>query len=395
MYSRKKIIPSNRSRILECIYRNAPVARTEIAKITGITPATVTNTAAQLIDDGIITEIGEAAPKEMSSGRKRILLDIVPSCFYAIGAEFTREALTACICDMKGNICFEKTLSFPDGICGPVAARIIDTIEEIVKNSRLDWNRFVGIGIALPGQIDADGNPLIAGRRIWKQFRPGELYQHFPVPVAMENHVRCIALGAYLFLPNRIPDSFSLFHAGSGMFCATMLDGELFTGRHNAAGEIGHTTAREHGPLCECGKRGCLQVYSSEPHIVAAARTIYRDSPGTALRSLADRAEDISLEHVLTAYQMDDPAVKALINDALRCLSISIANIIIILNPGKIFMHGRLFSRESIWTARKEYVDRQLAVVGESYHASIESMPCSPSDGARGGCALAVSRFFL
>ena len=394
MYSRKKV-PSNRSRILECIYRNAPVARTEIAESTGITPATVTNITAQLIDDGVITEIGEAAPRELSSGRKRILVDIVPTCSYSIGVEFNKKGLVACICDMKGNICFEKMHPFTSDVPEHITARLIEIIEEIVQISGFGWDRFTGIGIALPGHISVDGNSLITDRRTWDQFRPADLYRHFPVPVAMENNIRCIALGAYLFRPDKIPDSFALFHVGRGMFCATMLDGELFTGHHYIAGEIGHTIVNENGPLCECGKRGCLQVYSSESRMVATARMLYENSFSTILRSLAARAEDISLEQVITAYYMGDPSVSALINDALRYLSISIANIIITMNPGKIFMHGQLFYHESIWKELKGHIDRQLAFVGEPYNASIEVMPYAMTDGAWGGCALAVNRFFL
>ncbi len=395
MYNKKKKMQSNRSRILECIYRNAPIARTEIAELTGITPATVTNTAAQLISEGIITEVGEAVPEEASSGRKRILVDIVPNCSYTIGVEFSEKALAACICDMKGNICFKKITPFTEDLPTNITQQVTEVIRQLVDASALDWQQFIGIGIALPGHISLDGNTLITNRRIWDQFRPSDIYHAFPVPVAMENNARCMALGAYLFSPDIIPDNFALFHVGRGMFCATMVDGELFLGRHYIAGEIGHTIVNENGPLCDCGKRGCLQVYASETRLVQTARMIYKHSPRTVLHTLADTPDDISLEKLITAYYMGDSAVSALITDALRYLSISAANIVITMNPGRIFLHGQLLSYENIRTELMDHINRQLAFIDKPYTNSVEILPYSITNGARGACALAAWRFFL
>ena len=395
MYSKKKKQPTNRRRILECIYRNAPLARTEIAEITGITPATVTNTAAQLISDGIIMEVGEAATEEVSSGRRRILVDIVPDCAYSIGVEFSEKALAACICDMKGNICSQKVVPFTDDLLPNITRQVTDIIMLLIESSKLDWKQFTGIGIALPGHLSIDGNSLITNRQIWENFRPAEISDKFPIPVAMENNARCMALGAYFFHPDTVPDSFALFHVGRGMFCATMVDGELFLGNHYIAGEIGHTIVNENGPLCECGKRGCLQVYSSESRLVRTARMLYENSPNTMLRTLAESADDITLEQLITAYYMGDSAIGALINDALRYLSISTANIVITMNPGKIFMHGQLFAHEGIRTELMDHINRQLAFIGDPYTNSVEILPYSITNGALGACALAIDRFFL
>lgn len=79
MYKGKKKKASNRSRILECIYRNAPIARTDIAEETEITPATVTMNVTTLISEGFVKELGEVSTDEGSSGRKRVLIDIIPA----------------------------------------------------------------------------------------------------------------------------------------------------------------------------------------------------------------------------------------------------------------------------------------------------------------------------
>ncbi len=396
MYNRKKRLLSNRSHILECIFRNAPIARTEIADLTDITPATVTNTVAALIGDGILREVGEARPPiETSSGRNRILLDIVPDCACSIGVEFTEKALAACICDMKGNILFHMTEPFTEDLAKTITERIVAVVRQLMETSGLDWSRITGIGIALPGHISLDESALITNRTTWISFKPEQIRESFPVPVAMENNARCMALGEYLFHPAQIPDNFSLFHAGMGMFCANIVDGELFLGHHYVAGEIGHTIVNENGPLCECGKRGCLQTYASETRMVRAARILYANASNTLLQSLAPSREDVSIETLLTAYDLGDPTASSIVHDALKYLSISISNVAITMNPEKIFLHAQMFNHQNIREELMDHINRQLLFIGDPYTNSVEVLPFAITDGARGACALTIQKFFL
>ena len=82
MYRGKKNQPSNRSRILECIFRNAPVARSEIAEMTEITPAAVTTLVAGLINENIVIESEEPLPDDSSTGRRKVPIDINPCLLY-------------------------------------------------------------------------------------------------------------------------------------------------------------------------------------------------------------------------------------------------------------------------------------------------------------------------
>ena len=100
MYKGKKQKTSNR--IIECIYRNAPISRIEIAEMTDITPSTVTANITSLILEGMVREIGEVNTSESTPGRKKILIDLVPDHAYSIGIEFTQKGLILCITNLKG-----------------------------------------------------------------------------------------------------------------------------------------------------------------------------------------------------------------------------------------------------------------------------------------------------
>ncbi len=102
----------NRSTILEYIFRNAPVARSTIARKTQITPATVTSISGNFIQEGIIQEIGaDDNTADSSPGRKRILLDIVPDRVYAMGIEFTSRHIRFSICNLRGTAVFQASFS--------------------------------------------------------------------------------------------------------------------------------------------------------------------------------------------------------------------------------------------------------------------------------------------
>ena len=395
MYKGKKKKASNRSRILECIYRNAPIARTDIAEETEITPATVTMNVTTLISEGFVRELGEVSTDEASSGRKRVLIDIIPDRAYSIGLEFTQKALVICITDLKGRIRFQRTEPFNEELAGRITDAIIGGVKDLVAESGISWDEIVGIGAAVPGHMNGSASSLITNRKTWQNFDPKRIEQELPLPIVCENNARCMALGEYLFSPQESPDSFAFFHVGMGMFCASVVDGEMFLGENYVAGEIGHTIVSEGGRRCECGTYGCLQTYASENHLIRNARLLYRNTPNTILRSLVSDDSQITIETITTAYSMGDPVIGMYIAEALKYLGITISNIAIITNPGKIFLHGQLFDNQDIQNELMDYIERQLIFVDRTYAGNVEILPYGAADGAVGASALAILRFFI
>ena len=395
MYRGKKNQPSNRTRILECIFRNAPVARSEIAEMTEITPAAVTTLVAGLIGEHIVIESEEPLPDESSTGRRKVPIDILPSAFYSIGAEFTQKALVVCLTDLKGTIIQCVSSPYSDCLAREITTRLIEGIQTVVAQSGIPWGKIVGVGIAVPGHINSDSDDLITNQKTWSHFSPKELKKHIPLPVVYENNARCMALSQYLFHPDSSPDSFAFFHVGLGMFCASVVDGDIFLGNNYMAGEIGHTIVNENGRRCECGKYGCLQTYASETWLLKNAHLVYQNAPDTLLRNLAANEDEITIETVITAYSMGDPFISRYIRDALKYLGITASNIAITMNPGKFFLHGQYLDNDMIRSELLDYIDRQLLFIGRTYTSNIEILPCHPEDGAVGASALAVRSFFI
>ena len=386
----------NRDRIIECIYRNSPISRKDISNLTEITPATVTNVIFPMIEDGIVEELGEIQSEDNIAGRKKINLSICKDYGYAIGVEFNAKALCCCATDMKGNVIIETSKPYTQDLADNITNYCIQSISDILSNPILENKRIVGIGIAVPGQMDASKRKIKSNHYQWKNFDTSTIKDKFnPIPVVAENNARSMALSQYLFNAQNTPDSFAYFHVGLGMFCSNIINGELFLGNSYVSGEIGHTIVIPDGLRCECGKHGCLQTIASEHALLKKARQLYEYNKDNLLHHLVSSVDDITIDTIATAYVMGEKAIRQYVMDALKYLSISVSNIAIIMNPEKIYLHGQIFSYPEIYAEIFDLINNQLLFVDQNYVNTVEVLNYNPNDGAVGAAALALMQFFV
>lgn len=385
----------NRSVILECIFRNAPISRIEISDLTKITPATVTANITELINEGIVYETGDTSGDNNSSGRKRILIDIVADKAFSIGVEFTQRALIVCLTDLKGTIIGSNTIPFENLSLNLITEEIISEINKILDTSKINLESIIGIGIAVPGHMNKTNTKLITNNKIWGSFNPSIIRKEFPFPVVIENNVHCMTLGQYLFDAKNTPSNFIYFHVSYGMFCSHITNGRIYYKDNFMLGEIGHTIVDISGPHCECGKHGCLQTYASESWLVKNARTLFENSSKTYLKSLVDKSSEIKIDHILTAYSMGDPFISNYISNAIKYLGVSISNLSIILGTQKIYLHGVLFDNDLFKKEILDFINQQLLFVDTEYNCNIEILKLSSTDGAVGASALSIFNFFV
>lgn len=393
MYRSKVIKNSNRDRILECIYRNPGFSRKDISDSTGITPATVTTTVAAMVGEGIVTQLGQVEEDKGTIGRSRIALDINASHACVIGLEFTAEALTVCATDLHGEILYKHSIAHTKEVGEDITGQVIRQIRKCMDSLPKENNTIAGIGIAVPGHMDKDNVRLVSNRDWWKEFDGSAVSRAFEYPVVFENNVRCMAAARYLHHPAETPSSFALFHVGYGMFCANVADDELYVGTTYGSGEIAHTIAVMDGKRCNCGKRGCLQTVATVPALLEGAEVIYENDETSLLRNFAPNSKDLTMEHIAAVYNLGEATVRRLVMQALKHLCVATLNIAVLMNPAKLFIHGKMFNDEGICRDFLEMVHEQFAFTENSYNlGSVEVLPCQPTDGAMGAAALAILR---
>ena len=386
---------SNRTRILEYIFRNAPVSRATIAEQTDITPATVTNTIAELISEQIIVDLWEVEQNDNTPGRKRVLIDLNPDYGYAIGIEFNEKHVSFCITNLKGKVIFESIFLTTYHEISNITEFIIENIEILMQKNQDIKDKLLGIGIGVPGKINNNNKELFSDSNVWKCFFPEKIKDRFHLPVVMDNNVKCMAMGMYLFEPQKSPENFSFFHLGIGMYCANVINGELFKGENYISGEIGHTIVKVDGKNCECGKNGCLNTYASERWLIKMTKILIKNKASVILDNLVKNDEEVNIEHIITAYNLGDEVIRQYILEALKYLSMTISNLSIIINPTKIFLHGRLFEEDTIFKQFQVYIERDLRFIGDNYFSNIELVRYRPINGAVGASARVIDAYFI
>lgn len=182
-----------------------------------------------------------------------------------------------------------------------------------------------------------------------------------------------------LFYPSSDGDrsNFLFFHIGHGIHCTHMYHDDLYGKQNLKIGEIGHMIIQPDGELCECGKRGCLQTYASEAWLLRKARLLYSSIADTRLPQLVRNENKITLQTLLTAYELGGDLTAKLLDSA------------------RIFIHGELFDNPKTVALLKSYLDFEPNLFTLPSRQQIIIKPYSPYTGAVGAAALAVRRSLL
>ncbi|WDF82421.1 ROK family protein [Lacticaseibacillus pabuli] len=378
--------------ILKQVYTHGPVSRVDIAHNTGITQAITGKLVAQLIDEHALQEVGETAPTRPGSGRRRTLLALRGEQSYYIGSELSEWAFTFSLIDNAGKVVRQEH-------------RDIDVSRRAIfinaSNYRTLLDDFitecapyhpVAIGIALPGHFNASSHNIWSSHPLWREFDLKTATANLPLPVFMENNVHCMAIAAHLVGKPHPGDNFTFFHVGRGIFSSYMHNGAIHGADNYIVGEIGHTIVNPAGQLCECGRRGCLQTYSSEGIIIRHAQTLFRSTTQTYLRQIDTDASQITIQDVLRAYSLGDDGVTNILDNAMKYIAQTVNNLSIMLDSQHLVLHGRIFQPESLAKLLTGYIRQNAFLINGTTMQPVTIAPYGLNDGADAAAVMALER---
>jgi len=317
----------NKSVILNKIRTDAPISRAQIAKETKLTPPTVSSNVKELIDQGIVKEskLGES-----QGGRKPTMLLINNQGFYVVGVDAGPEMIECILTDLSGTVLKRTSSKLPLPLTNAQFLVILkDCIRDCITDISTTNKKIIGIGVAMHGVVDIESGtslfaPILSLTNIpIKQ----ELEKEFELEVKVENDARAMALGESWFGDHGELTSMLVVNIGRGVGAGLIIDGKLYHGAQDIAGEVGHMTIDLHGDICECGNRGCLQTFTSGPAIAKRAMTrISLDS--------------ISAEEVYELAKSGNEECVTILKETGRVIGIGLTNLIHIINPQKIVLGG-------------------------------------------------------
>jgi glucokinase len=227
-----------------------------------------------------------------------------------------------------------------DRIVGLIEGVVLDTIAE-TNSSRRD---VIGVGVGAPGPLDREkGLVVVAPNLGWKNFPLRDrISDRLRMPVTLDNDANCATVGEWWQGAARGGTNVVGMTIGTGIGGGLIIDGKLFHGASDVAGEIGHTTIDLNGRHCKCGNYGCLEAYASGPAIATRAREVLvREETASLLPSLVGgKLDSITAETVYKAAKQGDAVASEIVRDTARYLGAGIANLLNILNADVVVVAG-------------------------------------------------------
>ena len=230
-----------------------------------------------------------------------------------------------------------------EGVVDRIVALIAQTMSDVIVKEKAQATDFLGIGVGAPGPLDREkGIVVIAPNLGWINFPLRDaISSRIRLPVTLDNDANCATVGEWWRGAARGARNAVGITIGTGIGGGVILDGQLYHGSSDVAGEIGHTTIDSTGRYCKCGNYGCLEAYASGTAIAARAREALERDEASALRTMVDG--DLTRLTAATVYQAahdGDALAREIVHDTARFLGTGIGNILNILNPDVVVLTG-------------------------------------------------------
>lgn len=250
---------NNRNRVFRFICKNGTVSNPDISYELKMSLPTVTQITKELIEKGLIEEIGE---RKSTGGRRAKALSAAANARQAVGLDITKNHISLVLTNLTGEILNYKRIQQPFVQEDSYYGKVCETMEGFLDESEADRDRILGIGISFPGIVAQDREMIPYSHILGVRNLPFDsVRRHFPYPCYFLNDANA---GAYAEgIRGESPERFFYLSLSNSVGGAIFHNGELIQGQNFRCGEVGHMTVIPDGELCYCGKRGCLDAYCS------------------------------------------------------------------------------------------------------------------------------------
>jgi N-acetylglucosamine repressor len=384
-------LPRHFLRLINLIYEEKQVSRSQLARRTGYSNFLVSKLTEQLLKDELICESGSG---ESSGGRRPSLLSVNPKIGYLAGVHLGTINLRAVITDMCGNVvAWHVDRSKVDQ--GPEKAlqHVVNVVSGLLRKADVSDSRLLGFGIGIGAVSNWQSGVALSWPKIpsWVNVPVRRMVEEkFHTFVAMDDVSRTAALAEKRFGKASDANEFIYVWLGAGTGAALFLGGKLYAGKGGFAGEFGHTSVDELGALCSCGNRGCLETLVSASAIIRQAREALAAGLSPQIYQIAQKnGGEIDLESIAQAAEANDRFCLSLLSQIGAHVAIGITNLINLLNPESVIFGGGVIKAAGKWLLPSiQRVVLERAMTNAAGQVTLNVSELKDVDWARGATLL-------
>ncbi|GAA2489659.1 ROK family transcriptional regulator [Streptomyces gobitricini] len=318
---------ANLERVVRAVRMAGSLTQAEIARTTGLSAATVSNIVRELKDGGTV----EVTPTS-AGGRRARSVSLSGDAGIVIGVDFGHTHLRVAVGNLAHQVLAEEAEPLDvDASSKEGFDRAEALVKRLIAATGIGQDKVIGVGLGVPGPIDVSSGTLGSTAILpgWRGINPSEeLSSRLGVPVYVDNDANLGALGELVWGGGRGVKDLAYIKVASGVGAGLVIDGQIYRGPGGTAGEIGHITLDESGPVCRCGNRGCLETFTAARYVLPLLQ------PG--------HGADLTMERVVQLAREGDPGCRRVIGDVGRHIGSGVANLCNLLNPSRVVLGGDL-----------------------------------------------------
>lgn len=327
---------ANSALVLELIRREGTLTRSDLARRSLLAKPTVSAIVDSLIAQDLVREVGPGASR-LQGGPRGMLLDLNPDAAAFVGIHLAVGRTSLAVADARGRVRETVVAESYRGEVGRALNELPHLVRDIMTRSQLPRDRLRGVGVALPGLVDhRTGECVLAPNLGWRGVPVrAALNQALEAPVVVRNSTQAGAIAEARLGAGAAARSFAWVYVGTGIGSAIVMDGRVVQGKRGYTGELGHWQVVPDGPVCKCGRRGCLETVASDFAMEAAANSFSESRAGAEPAASARGAAAIAA----AATQGDEPS-RVVVARAGEYLGIAISYLINLLDLERVILDG-------------------------------------------------------
>ncbi len=327
----------NRSLALRLISTGQSVSRANLARSMHLTKTTLGNIVSDLIASDIIKEYTYSSSEADSSlGRKPIILDLSPNSPLIMGMLIKRNLLSGILADLKGRIIDQKDFKYDSMDKDTLIETLVQLFEQLRKGQS---RKIIAIGISSIGPVDTKAQKLTTPVNFWGIQNlplPEIIRERTGLPAYIIHDSSAGALAEKIYGSHTYSDNLLYLHIMNGVGAGYIFQGNIYDGDFGQSGELGHTSINFAGPSCNCGNRGCLELYANIENMnrhIQELRMIYK---GPTL--LSGERDFYSWSDIITAASAMDFLAMAALDEFCGYLAYAVRNAIHLLDVSHIIV---------------------------------------------------------